>query len=247
MTGPDRSWSSNAVKKAAASRDIVRGVHFTFPSHAAIEVLAPLKLDFVYLDGEHGSFETRDIEASCLAAERHGMVPIARVPDFSSGTIIRFLDRGVRGIVVPHVRSVDDAKQALDAIYYRPLGSRSFGGGRPHFLAIDDLPAHLAMCNTAVSVGIMIETASGLEAGARIAGLAGVDYLSFGMNDLAQDLGYPGEPNHPEVQRQLKACAERIHAAGKPVREDFMKFAWINQIILAGTRQLIEAPAGQDH
>jgi len=69
-----------------------------------------------------------------------------------------------------------------------------------------------------------------------------VDYLSFGMNDLAQDLGYPGDPNHPEVQRQFKDCAERIRAAGKPVREDFMKFAWINQVILAGARQLIETP-----
>ncbi|MCS0500828.1 HpcH/HpaI aldolase family protein [Ancylobacter mangrovi] len=245
MTGRDRSWSSNAVKSAAASGATIRGVHFTFPAPTAIEVLAPLELDFVYLDGEHGSFETRDLDVSCLAAERYGMVPIARVPDRTSGTIIRFLDRGVRGIVLPHVCSVDDAKDALDAIYYRPLGNRSFGGGRPHFLSIEDLPAHLAMCNAAVSVGVMIETASGLEAAADIARLEGVDYLSFGMNDLAQDLGHPGEPNHPEVQRRFKACAERIRAAGKPVREDFMKFAWINQVILAGARQFIETPTGQ--
>lgn len=245
MTGRNSNWHSNAVKKAAASRETIRGVHFTFPSATAIEVLAPLELDFVYLDGEHGSFETHDLEASCIAAERHGMVPIARVPDRSPGTITRFLDRGIRGIVVPHVCSLDDAKEALDAIYYRPLGNRSFGGGRPHFLSIDDLPAHLAMCNDAVSVGIMIETASGLEAAPEIAALPGVDYLNFGLNDFAQDLGYPGEPNHPEVQRRYKEGADRIRAAGKPVREDFMKFAWINQVILAGARQLIDAPTGK--
>jgi len=245
MTGRDTSWSSNAVKKAAASRDIIRGVHFTFPSHTAIEVLAPLELDFIYLDGEHGSFETRDLEISCLTAERYGMVPIARVPDRTSGTIVHFLDRGVRGIIAPHVCTVDDAKEVVDAVYYRPLGNRSFGGGRPHFTTIADLPAHLTMCNAAVSVGIMIETLSGLEAAADIARLPGVDYLSFGMNDLAQDLGHPGDPNHPDVQSQFKACAERIRAAGKPVREDFMKFAWINQVLLAGARQLIENPTGR--
>jgi hypothetical protein len=77
MTGRDTNWHSNAVKKAAASREIIRGMHFTFPSATAVEVLAPLELDFVYLDGERGSFETPDLEASCIAAERHGMVPIA--------------------------------------------------------------------------------------------------------------------------------------------------------------------------
>jgi len=241
---PDRLMTTNAVKRAAASRETIRGVHFTFPSPIVIELLASLKLDFIYLDGEHGAFELRDIEASCVAAERHGMVPIARVPNRQASTITHFLDRGVRGIVVPHVDSVEEAKEALDAIYFRPLGNRSFGAGRPFFQAVDDLPAHLAMCNATISVGIMIETAAGLEAAAEIAALPGVDYLSFGMNDFAQDLGYGGEPNHPEVQRRYREGAERIRKAGKPVREDFMQFAWINQIILVGARELIgKAPA----
>src|SRR5690349_18017928 len=88
---------ANAVKRAAARRDVVRGVHMTFPATAVIEVLASLGLDFVYLDGEHGSFDMKDIEAACVAAERHGIVPIARVPDRTAAAITPFLDRGVRG------------------------------------------------------------------------------------------------------------------------------------------------------
>src|SRR5262249_8538522 len=93
----------NAVKQAAAARSLVRGVHLTFAAPAVIEVLAAENLQFVYIDGEHGCFDWRDIETACLAAERHDLTPIARVPDTSSGTITRFLDRGVRGIVAPHV------------------------------------------------------------------------------------------------------------------------------------------------
>lgn len=235
----------NIVKQAAASRAKIRGVHLTFPAPTVIEVLAPLALDFVYLDGEHGSFEIRDLETACIAAERHGIVPIARVPDPSSGTITRFLDRGVRGIIVPHVDTVDHAREALSAIYFAPVGNRSFGGGRPFFTEIADLPAHLVACNEAVSVGIMIESGEGLAAAADIAALPGVDYFSFGYNDLAQSLGYPGEPTHREVKRAAEAAAERIRAAGKPVREDFMSLAWINQIVLAGARQLIGEPSGK--
>lgn len=237
----------NAVKLAAATRGVVRGVHLTFPSTAVIEVLASLGLDFVYLDGEHGSFDVRDIEGACVAAERHGLVPIARVPDRTAAAITPFLDRGVRGIVVPHVDSVTDAREALDAIYFSPVGHRSFGGGRPYYLAIPDLPKHMEASNEGISVGIMIESPGGLDAAFEIASLPGVDYLSFGLNDLAQSLGYPGEPSHPEVVRRVEDAARDIRRAGKLVREDFMTFAWINQVLLTGARELLGKPSATSY
>src|ERR1700682_109303 len=123
----------NFVKEAAANGQRIRGVHLTFAALSVIEVLAAADLHFVYLDGEHGCFDWRDIEVTCITAERHNLTPIARIPDASSSTITRFLDRGMRGIVVPHVESLDDAKSALDAAYFAPLGSRSFGVGRPEY------------------------------------------------------------------------------------------------------------------
>jgi 4-hydroxy-2-oxoheptanedioate aldolase len=140
------------------------------------------------------------------------------------------------------VESVTEAEEALDSIYFSPIGNRSFGGGRPHFLAIEDLPKHLEDCNNDISVGIMLESAAGLATAHEIAALPGVDYLSFGLNDLAQDLGYPGQPGHKEVARQVAEASERIRAAGKPIREDFMKVAWINQVLLAGMRELMARP-----
>lgn len=234
--------ASNAVKEAAASGTRIRGVHLNFAAPAVIEILAPARLDFVYLDGEHGTFDPHDLEACCIAAERHGVVPIARVPERSESVITHFLDRGVRGIVVPHVTSVADAREVVEAAYFQPLGHRSFGGARPFFQAIDDLPAHYARCNATVSVGIMIETAEALRVAGEIASLAGVDYLSFGMNDFSQALGHQGEPNHPDVQRAYAEGVDRIHRAGKPVREDFMRFAWIGQVILSGADQLLGRP-----
>jgi 4-hydroxy-2-oxoheptanedioate aldolase len=232
----------NSVKHAAASGDPIRGIHLTFPSTTIVEVLASERLDFLYIDGEHGCFDWRDVEMMCITAERHGLTPIARVPDPSSATITRFLDRGVRGIVVPHVESVDDAKRVVDAAYFAPMGSRSFGAGRPEYWERSaDRTAYMAACNDAISVCMMIETTAALQAAGGIAQVRGVDYLSFGLLDLAQSLGHPGNGTHPDVKRAVADCTQRIHEAGKRVREDFMRYAWINDVLRAGLRSLIDA------
>jgi 2-keto-3-deoxy-L-rhamnonate aldolase RhmA len=232
----------NAVKEAAASGAWIRGVHMTFAAPAVIEVLAAAELDFVYIDGEHGCFDWRDIETGCIAAERHGLTPIARVPDISVATITRFLDRGVRGIVAPHIESVDAARDVIDAAYFAPQGGRSFGAGRPEYgLRIDSKPAYMQASNAALSVCLMIESTGGLDIAGKLAELPGVDYLSFGMLDLAQSLGHPGEPGHAAVLAAVADATGRIRKAGKRVREDFMKYVWINDVLMAGARQLLDA------
>jgi 2-keto-3-deoxy-L-rhamnonate aldolase RhmA len=230
--------TSNAVKAAAHNGKRIRGVHLTFAAPALVELLAP-RLDFLYLDGEHGCFDWGDIEAACIAAERHGVTVIARIPDRTSATITRFLDRGVKGIVAPHVETVAQAREVVHAAYYAPLGERSFGSSRPHFLDVPDKPAHMLASNAATSVCLMIESRAGVAAAGELAAVEGVDYMSFGLMDLAQSLGHPGDPGHPEVKQAVADATGRIVAAGKRVREGFMSFAWINDVVLAGTKQLL--------
>ena len=229
----------NAVKQAAASGATIRGVHLTFAAPSISELLGS-RLDFIYLDGEHGCFDMRDIETACIAAERHNVTTIARVPGQSADIVTRFLDRGVQGVIVPHVETVAQAQEAVAATYYAPLGQRSFGGGRPAFLDIPDKPAHLRACNDATSLCLMIESRAGVEAAGALAAIPGVDYLSFGMMDLSQSLGHAGNPAHADVQAAVKQATAAIHAAGKRVREDFMNYAWINDVILTGVRHSLD-------
>ena len=231
--------TSNRIRLAIAEGRKIRGLHMTFAQASVIEVLALVGVDYVYLDGEHGAFEWRDIEYACVIAERHGITPIARVPDPSASTIVHFLDRGVRGVVVPHVDSVEDAKAVIDATYFGPVGNRSFGGNRPKFTAgIADMAAHLAQENADVSLSIMIETLGALRAAGEIAALPGIDYMSFGLNDLSQSLGHPGNTRHPQVLAAVADASNRIRQAGKPVREDFISVGWINDILARGAERV---------
>jgi 4-hydroxy-2-oxoheptanedioate aldolase len=231
---------ANAVKRAAARGEKVRGLHLSFAAPVVIEVAATVGLDFVYLDGEHGAFGPQDVEACCVMAERHGLTPIARVAENTVSAITRFLDRGVRGIVVPHVESVGDARRAIEATYFAPLGQRSFGGGRPHaHFGAGNLTVHLQEANADVSLCLMIESVAALKALRDFVGLEGVDYVSFGMMDLAQSLGHAGNPGHPEVRAAVEEASRIARAAGRPVREDFCQFAWVNDVIRTGLRSLL--------
>ena len=228
----------NVVKEAATSGKRVRGLYMAFAAPNVIEQLAG-ELDFVFLDGEHGAFSPRDLETVCMIGERCGIAVIARVPDGRAATITHFLDRGLVGIVVPHVDTVEQARAAVNAAYFAPLGLRSFGGSRPAYQEIADKPQHLRDCNAATSVGLLVETGVGLSAVEEMAAIDGVDYLSFGPNDLAQDLGYAGQPDHPEVLRAMAEGSRRIRAAGKRVPGDFIDAVWINEVMLTGIRQLL--------
>src|SRR6266404_6090946 len=66
----------------------------------------------------------------CRTAERHNLTAIARVPDIGSSTILRYLDRGIMGILGPHIATEVDARQLVRACYFGPLGERSFGANR---------------------------------------------------------------------------------------------------------------------
>ena len=116
----------------AKMRDGVRtrGCALTFPSNNLVEMIGLAELDFLYLDGEHGSFSPNEIEDMRRVAELYGLTTVARVPDIRSSTILTYLDRGVMGIEGLHVTTGEDAEQIVNACYFSPTGSRGISFSR---------------------------------------------------------------------------------------------------------------------
>ena len=116
---------NNRIKDSIRADRKAYGVRITFPSPEIVEMLEPAELDFVFLDCEHGILDMPAIENVCRAADLTGPTPIARIPDIGSGTITQFLDRGIRGIIAPHIETRADAKQLADACLFGPRGLRN--------------------------------------------------------------------------------------------------------------------------
>jgi 4-hydroxy-2-oxoheptanedioate aldolase len=232
----------NRIKAAIREGRIARGYHLEFPSPWIVEILGMQPFDYVWIDGEHGPFGLDQLEDLCRTAENAGVTPIARVPDLNSSTILRFLDRGIMGILGPHVASGDDVEQLVRACYFGPLGERSFGGNRgTHYNhGIADKAAYYREANDNMVVGALLEDASVLDNLDDILAVPGVDYFGIGINDFSQSMGYPGEPDHAEVRRAAEAITTRIHKAGRKMGQDIMASIWVRELLIDSAERFLQ-------
>jgi 4-hydroxy-2-oxoheptanedioate aldolase len=233
----------NRLKAALREGRVAYGYNLVFPSPWVIEILGYLDFDFVWIDGEHGPFSLDQIEELCRTAESVGVTPIARVPDIGSSTILRFLDRGVQGVMGPHIATKKDAEQLVKACLFGPTGERSFGGNRGSDYNYDgkitDRKAYYKECNDNMVVGALLEDRAVIKEIDGILSVPGIDYFGIGPNDFAQSLGYPGEPEHPAVVKAMNDIHERIRRAGRVVGGDFMRTEWVQTMLLEGGRKVL--------
>lgn len=221
------------------------GISFAFASADLIEVAGIAGFDYVFLDGEHGPFTTETIEVLCRAADAAGLTPIARVPDTSLPTILRYLDRGIMGIMGPHVCTGDDAQRLADACRFTPRGRRSFGSGRGTYYGVPSPRGEsMRQIDDEMLVIALLEDVEALEDLPDLLAVEGVDFFSFGPNDLAQSMGLTGEPDHPKVKAAMQIATEQIRAAGKPMMSDVMASTMAAPLFLKAAQAFLQEYKG---
>jgi 2-keto-3-deoxy-L-rhamnonate aldolase RhmA len=231
----------NRIKAAMSAGRKAYGYNLSFPSPWVIDILGQIDFDFVWVDGEHGPFGLDQLEDLCRTAERHNLTTVARVPDIGSSTILRFLDRGIMGIMGPHIATEADARQLVRACYFGPMGERSFGGNRgtDYNAGIRDKAAYYVEANQQMLVCALLEDVAVIDNLDAILSVPGIDLYSIGPNDFAQSLGYPGQPDHPEVVRTMAEITGRIRKAGRKMQMDVMDGAWISDMLLDAGRRIL--------
>jgi 4-hydroxy-2-oxoheptanedioate aldolase len=203
MTVPLSSPSAR-FKDRLHRRDMQFGFFIGLPSPALVEMIGWAGFDFVIIDTEHGPMSLETVEHMLRAAEGAGMAALVRVPGAGAAHILPVLDIGASGILVPHVSSVEVARDVVAEAYYPPLGRRGISTvSRGARYGLGDGAAYLAKRAQETSVVLMIEDAATLPLVGEIAALPGVDAIFIGPNDLAASLGHAGQPNHPDVQAAI--------------------------------------------
>jgi 2-keto-3-deoxy-L-rhamnonate aldolase RhmA len=207
---------TNAVRRGLRDGREVYGLFCSIPAPALVEMIGCAGYDFVILDSEHTLVDPEGLENLIRAAEAVGLTPFVRVPKSDPNAILRALDAGAMGVVVPHIGSRSDADAAVRAARYAPAGMRSLNGGRVPGFGLIDLTEYIRRANDEVMVIAMIEDAEGVEALPEIlsgGSTGGIDLVLEGAADLSQSYGIPWQTRHPTVTAALRrihtVCVER--------------------------------------
>jgi 4-hydroxy-2-oxoheptanedioate aldolase len=175
--------------------------------------------DWLFIDLEHGTMSIEFASTIAVAALDTGIAPIVRVPFMQHHMATRALDGGALGIVMPHVDTVEQARDIVDHLKYPPLGHRSVAGGQAIFdfrsVKIGDL---IEVSNAATLVIVMLETPTAIANADKIAAIPGIDVLLIGTNDLAAEMGIPGEFGNERIvaayETTIAACRKHGKWAG---------------------------------
>jgi 2-keto-3-deoxy-L-rhamnonate aldolase RhmA len=153
-----------------------------------------------------------------MAALYADIAPIVRVPSKDQFFISRVLDGGALGVIVPHIRSVQDVKDVVAAAKFQPQGHRSSTNGLPHFqfrsiAATKSNP----VVNANTLVIPMIETLEAVECVEELAAIDGVDSLLIGTNDMTAEMGIPGDYENPRLTEVYRRTIAACNKHGKTV------------------------------
>lgn len=159
------------------------------------EAIASLGPDYVCIDMQHGTPSVAELVPQMQAVAAGGSTPIVRVPESNPAVIMRALDSGARGVVVPLVENGTEAARAVAACRFPPAGRRSFGPFRASIQAGSSEPGDLEQ----VACIVMVETRAGIEHLTEIVATDGVTAVYLGPSDLSLALGLPpGSIDAPE-------------------------------------------------
>ncbi len=208
---------NNAMKEKIARGEPALGASVMFPSPQLVEMLAYAGFDWVLLDCEHGSIGLVDLEVMAMAADAAGITPIARPRSNAASDIQAVMDRGVKGVQIPHIRSKAEAERAVAAVKFGAGGGRGLAAGtRPDKWGLGArMPDFVASANRASLVCVQIEDREAVDNIDEILAVPGIDVFFIGPSDLSQSLGHPGNPKAPAVASAIDATLARIRAAGK--------------------------------
>jgi 2-keto-3-deoxy-L-rhamnonate aldolase RhmA len=216
--------NENAYRARAERGEVQLGTWVTMiRTPGVLTLLQAAGLDFVRVDMEHSSFSMETVADMATLARALDFPMVVRPPEGNREWITRLLDAGVWNLHVPQVDTPEQAAEVVACSRYAPLGQRGMYGFGPHTQYRTLPPAeHMAAANARVHVTAMLEAKRAFDQLDAIASVPGIDALTIGPTDLAQDLGVLGTPKQRDVlneyrRRLVEACRKHGKAVSMAV------------------------------
>jgi len=224
-----------SIKKRLQNGELVLGTIISEVRNPNIAyMLAQCGFEFFIIDNEHGAYNPETIANMIAAARGAGISVIVRIPEITRENILKPLDAGAAGLLVPMVNSAAEAEEIIRHAKYPTMGNRGAALRRPHNkYAKVNAADYLNQANENTFIAVQAETTQAIENIDEIAAVEGVDCIFVGPFDLSISLGIPGQINHPteiEAIEKIGASCKRHHKiAGILMFDQELITKWIKQ------------------
>jgi 4-hydroxy-2-oxoheptanedioate aldolase len=203
------------LKRRLLAGQTLLGGLVRLPAETLVELAGVAGLDYVVLDCEHGPADLVAAQHHIAAAEAYGLDVLVRVAPDDPDLVLRVLDLGATGILVPHVDTPEDARRAVAAAHYPPRGGRGFAtysrAGRYGQVTIAE---HLAGAAERTLVAVMAETPAACANAPELLAVDGVDAVMMGPADLSVAMGSTAGAADPAVRAATERVREAARASG---------------------------------
>ena len=205
----------NGLKQALQADRPAIGIWCSLANALTTEIVAGAGADWILIDGEHSPNDLRSIMAQLQAAAAYpGCEAAVRLPSDDANLIKQMMDAGARSLMVPNVRTAEQARAIVASMSYAPDGMRGFSVGH-RANAFGRIKNYHATARAQQLLALQIECETGVANASAIAAVPGVDVLFVGPGDLSTNMGAMGNPSAAHVQAAIQSVLDAARAQGK--------------------------------
>lgn len=206
---------TNHFKRALQQKRRQIGLWLGLGSSYSAELLAGTGFDWLLIDGEHAPNTVPDVLAQLQAIAPYASHPVVR-PAWNDPVLIKqLLDIGAQTLLIPMIQNAEQARLAVSATRYPPQGIRGVGSALARASRWNRIADYLTRASQEMCVLVQVETREAIANLAEITQTEGVDGVFIGPADLSADMGFAGNPQHPQVRQVIEQAIRQILAAGK--------------------------------
>ncbi len=203
----------NQVLEKLRRDEIVSVVNIgAFPCASLVEVVGRIGFDCVWFDMEHRPFGFPELSRMTLACRATGMEAMVRIVKGNYTSLMKPLETGATGLMIPHCMSAKEARQIVSWAKYPPKGRRGFDNAGPDgdYLIADPVE-YMHQANQETFLVVQIEDKEAIESIEEIAAVDGIDIIFIGPADLSLSYGVFPDFNH----RKMEDAIERVAKAAR--------------------------------
>ena len=235
-------------KEAMRTGKVVVGFQQFIPSPTLTEMAGIAGFDWVFLCTEHGSLTIgTELEHLTRTADAMGMASVVRVTNNDYAIIMRCLELGAKGVMVPRVKSRAEVEQAVSWVKYPPMGTRGICGYTRGY-NYGEVDVNVDRVNEESVVMLLIEELEAFEHLDEILSVPGVDCAVFGAGDLSMQLGIRQEMATLDsgaldtLKSYRRRFAEACRRHGVPVGDIIRDMAGMSALLEEGVTVFSSIP-----